>query len=147
MAIRGEDTHQQNRAFMIRRVTSVALLLVLAGLQAVPLAGSLCAATPNCCTGVMCPMHRHQTPDQQAPGKTHMDCAGNMPGDHFNLEWSGCSCSDRRDRTVGLGFYVLSQPASLAVAFVTSSLAKPALEPELAASQTPDPPPPRFLNA
>lgn len=131
---------------MIRRVTSIALLLALTGLQAIPLAGSLCAATPNCCTGVTCPMLR-QAPGRQGSSKTHMDCSGSMLSDHSNQECSAGSCSDHRDRTIGLGFYVLSRPASLAVAFVTSSLAKPALEPELAASQTPDPPPPRSLNA
>jgi hypothetical protein len=143
MAVREKDTHRRNWAFMIRRVTSIALLFVLAGLQAVPLAGSLCAATPNCCTGVMCPMHQ-QMPDRQGSRKIQLDCSGTMPSDHSNQECSAGSCSYHHNHAVGLGSYVFPRPASLAVIFAASSLAKTALKPELAASQTPDPPPPQF---
>ncbi len=111
---------------MIRRLVGTVLLLALSVLQAVPLAGSLCAATPDCCTGAMCPMRQ----------KTH---AG---PDH-----TACSCPARDNHAVGLGVYVLPQPQGLSFALVTSPVMCDSLAIGKAFSSSLDPPPPRTLDA
>ncbi len=131
---------------MTRRIVSIVVLFALTALQAVPLAGSLCAAAPNCCTGTMCPMLQKARAASEHARPDHMDCAGAAKS-YSGSQWTGCPCAAQDDHAVGLGFYLLPLPQVLHFARIASPVCRLSQDIHEALSPSLDPPPPRTLDA
>lgn len=128
---------------LLRRITTCAVLLALAGIYALPLAAALSPNVMDCCTAGMCPrpgraMIRHQTPEQM------QDCDG-MGSSAGSTRKCGMGARDtQKVSAVNVGLFVLSAPAKLArsSAKVLISVAAPVSE--YFVSKIPVTPPPRI---
>jgi hypothetical protein len=132
---------------MIRRVASSVLLLLFAGIYAIPFAAALSPAkTPECCAGRMCarPGHMAKAP---AARQTMPDCP--MHSQHHNAvaDCEANACQMHNYNAISVGLFVFFAPAGIARAQIQTSAAVAAFTPARLISQLPETPPPRILPA
>jgi len=127
---------------MIRRVTSSILLLLFAGIYAIPLSAAILPTkTPDCCAGGMCLRAGH-TAKQSAARKMMPDCPMHSHSSkHADLQ--SCSCRSRDGNVIGIGLYILPSPARYAISLVESPVITEAMENNPFIRQLPETPPPR----